>query len=110
MGHCPSGRLFEAAACGTPILSDDWEGLDEFFAPGAELLVARTSEEAAGALALPDEELRRVARRARERALEEHSAERRARELEDILLSAREKNPSGGDIAARATDRTMVEV
>jgi spore maturation protein CgeB len=40
MGWCPSGRLFEAAACGCAILSDQWEGLDAFFAPGREILVA----------------------------------------------------------------------
>src|SRR3712207_6897251 len=39
---CPSGRLFEAAACGVPILSDAWEGIETFFAPGEELLVAST--------------------------------------------------------------------
>jgi hypothetical protein len=39
-GYCPSGRLFEAAACGTPVLSDDWPGLEEFFEPGREILVA----------------------------------------------------------------------
>src|SRR3954468_14896805 len=33
MGYCPSGRLFEAAACGTPILSDTWEGIENFFEP-----------------------------------------------------------------------------
>ncbi|MGE0527382.1 MAG: glycosyltransferase, partial [Bdellovibrionales bacterium] len=38
-GYCPSGRLFEAAACGAPILSDYWEGLDLFFEPGREILV-----------------------------------------------------------------------
>ena len=38
MGFCPSGRLFEAAACGTPILSDAWDGLEQFFIPGEEIL------------------------------------------------------------------------
>ena len=42
MGYCPSGRLFEAAACGTPIVSDWWEGLDHFFEPGKEILVAKS--------------------------------------------------------------------
>ncbi|MET0398686.1 MAG: glycosyltransferase [Longimicrobiaceae bacterium] len=88
MGHCPSGRLFEAAACGTPILSDAWTGLDEFFAPGEEILVARTTEEALHALRLPAGELDAVARRARERALDEHNADRRARDLEEALAAA----------------------
>src|SRR4051794_18091980 len=50
MGHCPSGRLFEAAACGTPILSDTFDGLGEFFDIGKEILCAATTEEAIEAL------------------------------------------------------------
>jgi spore maturation protein CgeB len=85
MGYCPSGRLFEAAACGAPVLSDEWEGLDRFFAPGEEVLVARTAVDAVAALALPREELARIARRARERTLDEHTAMHRAVELEKML-------------------------
>jgi spore maturation protein CgeB len=81
MGYCPSGRLFEAAACGVPVLSDAWEGLDQFFTPGREILVARDTGEALAALELDDAELARVARAARERVLAEHTAERRAAEL-----------------------------
>ncbi|XXT17222.1 glycosyltransferase [Sorangium sp. So ce429] len=87
MGYCPSGRLFEAAACGTPILSDSWEGLDQFFTPGKEILVARTTDEAVAALSLPASEIAAVARAARERVLAEHSAARRAEELVAILES-----------------------
>ena len=46
MGYCPSGRLFEAAACGAPILSDGWEGLERFFRPGIEILIARDTADA----------------------------------------------------------------
>lgn len=88
MGHCPSGRLFEAAACGVPILSDWWEGLDGFLEPDREILIARTTEDALAALDLPDAALARVARRARERVLAEHTAERRAGELVALLESA----------------------
>jgi spore maturation protein CgeB len=88
MGFCPSGRLFEAAACGTPILSDRWEGLEEFFTPGTEILVATSAEEAVDALSLSDAELARIARAARERVLAEHTAERRATELEEIISGA----------------------
>ena len=42
-GWCPSGRLFEAAACGVPVLSDTWEGLEAFFTPGQEILPAGTT-------------------------------------------------------------------
>ncbi len=85
MGWCPSGRLFEAAACGTPVVSDVWPGLERFFQPGDELLVARGREDVLAALDAGDEELRRVAARARERTLAEHTAAHRARELLAIL-------------------------
>ena len=63
MGWCPSGRLFEAAACGAPVLTDAWDGLDAFFAPGREILIARGTEEAVAALELGDDELARIAAR-----------------------------------------------
>jgi spore maturation protein CgeB len=83
LGHCPSGRLFEAAACGVPVLSDWFDGLDRFFAPGEEILVAGSAEDAAAAVTLPREALRRMGARARERALSEHTAAARARQLID---------------------------
>jgi spore maturation protein CgeB len=88
MGYCPSGRLFEAAACGAPILSDAWEGLDVFFRPDAEILVADDTESAIGVLEISDAELARIASQARQRTLEEHSADRRARELESAIEDA----------------------
>ena len=81
MGWCPSGRLFEAAACGVPILTDDWAGLADFFRPGEEILVAGTTGEAMAALAMTPGDLAGIARRARERTLDEHTAERRAAEM-----------------------------
>jgi spore maturation protein CgeB len=91
MGYCPSGRLFEAAACATPILSDYWEGLEDFFEPEREILVGRDSQDTVAALELPDDMLERIAKRARERALTEHSAAARARQLENILACSREE-------------------
>jgi len=88
LGYCPSGRLFEAAACGAPILSDEWEGLDYFFEPGREILVARTTGHVMDALAMDDAALRRIANAGRERALANHTAARRALELENILEAA----------------------
>jgi spore maturation protein CgeB len=88
LGYCPSGRLFEAAACGTPLLSDWFEGLDRFFTPGEEILIARDTAHTVAALEMPREELARIARRARERTLEEHTAERRVEELERLIGSA----------------------
>ncbi|MGG5809380.1 CgeB family protein [Falsiroseomonas sp. CW058] len=89
LGWCPSGRLFEAAACGTPVLSDAWDGLDHFYAPGEEILVARDTADALAALDLPEAEIRRIARRARDRTLAEHAGDRRAAELEAALEGIR---------------------
>jgi spore maturation protein CgeB len=88
MGYCPSGRLFEAAACGTALLSDTWEGLDRFFEPGREIFTAAGTDEAAEILSLPRDEVRKVARAARERTLAEHTAERRAAEMVEMLGGA----------------------
>jgi spore maturation protein CgeB len=88
MGYCPSGRLFEAAACGVPLLSDWWEGLDTFLAPEAEIIIARTTEDTISALQLSHAQLARIARSARERVLDEHTAERRADDLEAALSAA----------------------
>lgn len=88
MGYCPSGRLFEAAACGVPILSDEWEGLDQFFSPGSEILTAKNAQDTMAALTLPEEELRRIARAARDRVLDTATAYHRALDLEKALASA----------------------
>ncbi len=88
-GWCPSGRLFEAAACAAPVLTDPWPGLEHFFAPGTEILVAGTTEDALDALSLSDVELRRIGDAARARALSAHSAAARARELVAALEGAR---------------------
>jgi spore maturation protein CgeB len=93
MGYCPSGRLFEASACGVPLLSDAWEGLDQFFEPDREILVGGRTEDTVEALARDD--LARIAWAARERALACHTADIRARELESILESTDVGNHSG---------------
>jgi spore maturation protein CgeB len=87
-GWCPSGRLFEAAACGTPVLSDWWGGLDAFFLPDTEILIVRSSEDALAALDRSDAELARIGEAARARALADHTAERRAAELVSLLSTA----------------------
>jgi spore maturation protein CgeB len=85
MGYCPSGRLFEAAACGAPILTDWWEGLDAFFEPGRDILVASDTSQALDALACSDHMRRTLARAARDRTLEQHTAARRVLDLEHAL-------------------------
>lgn len=88
MGYCPSGRLFEAAACGTPIISDAWDGLESFFAIGHDLLIARHTEDVLTAMNLSDRELRAVGEAGRQRVLSEHTADHRAAELERMLETA----------------------
>ena len=86
-GFCPSGRLFEAAACGVPLLSDTWEGLDSFFQPGREILQVSTADDVVEALSLSDLELRAIAAAARERTLAEHTGECRVQELERLCAA-----------------------
>lgn len=88
MGYCPSGRLFEAAACGVPVISDWWEGLDRFFEPGSEIVIARTSDDVMEALEMDEAQRKRIGRMARERTLSGHTALSRARELERLVECA----------------------
>jgi spore maturation protein CgeB len=82
-GYSPSVRLFEAAACATPIISDTWAGIEEFFTPGEEILLARSSAEVLHYLRdLSHEEIRAIGQRARARVLGSHTADHRVRELE----------------------------
>lgn len=87
-GWSPSVRLFEAAACGTPIITDRWRGLDAFFAPGKEILVADSAEDVYAILQdLPEKERRSIGRQALERVLHQHTSAHRAEELERLLRS-----------------------
>jgi spore maturation protein CgeB len=91
-GYSPSVRLFEAAACATPAISDRWMGLAGFFAPGREIVVADDADDVLRALSLSEEQRRRIGRRARARVLAEHAADRRVAQLErdlDALLAVR---------------------
>ncbi len=87
-GYSPSVRLFEAAACGTPIISDFWEGLDCFFEPNEEILIARSGEESLYyLLEIGELERRRIGQRARARVLAKHTAHHRALELEAYVAA-----------------------
>jgi spore maturation protein CgeB len=88
MGYCPSVQIFEAAGCGVPVLTDEWDGLDYFFEAGREILVARTTGHVMDALAFPAERLSEIGRAGRERVLSAHTAARRALDLENILEAA----------------------
>ncbi|MBV9133560.1 MAG: glycosyltransferase [Chloroflexi bacterium] len=83
-GYTPSGRLFEATSCGTPVLTDAFPGLDNFFTPGREIVVASTTDDALSALELSDVELGRIAAAGRERTLAEHTGDCRAQQLVSV--------------------------
>lgn len=88
LGYSPSVRLFEAAACGTPIISDRWPGLDGLFRPGEEILVADSAEDVERFVAgIGERERQAIAARARQRVLEEHTAARRIDQLEAELAA-----------------------
>jgi spore maturation protein CgeB len=87
-GHSPSVRIFEAAACGTPLISDHWVGIEDFLEPDKELVIARTSADVRAALSAPESERNAMRQAARKRIIDAHSAHRRAQELETLLLSA----------------------
>jgi spore maturation protein CgeB len=94
-GFSPSVRLFEAAACGTPIISDYWEGLDTLFEPGLEILIARSSKDVLGWIwDLSAAERRSLGARARARVLAGHTAAHRAAELEGYALELLSSQPS----------------
>ncbi|PTQ13214.1 glycosyltransferase [Sphingomonas oleivorans] len=107
MGYCPSGRLFEAAACGTPILSDWWEGLDAFFEPRAEILIGRSAEDAIAALDLSDEEMARIAKAARDHVLGAHSSAHRARQLVELIRDIGALAPAIAPTMGPTTEPTM---
>jgi spore maturation protein CgeB len=85
-GYSPSVRLFEAAACGTPIVSDVWDGLDTLLRPEREIVLARSSEDVLGVLLnRPDAQRSALGQAARARVLSEHTAAHRAKTLESGL-------------------------
>jgi spore maturation protein CgeB len=88
-GWSPSVRLFEAAACGTPVISDSWPGLESFFVPDEEILIAESSVEALRYLReLSVSDRRGVGAAARRRVLASHTAAHRAAELEAYVREA----------------------
>ena len=88
-GYSPSVRLFEAAACGTPIISDYWEGIDEIFEIGREILISSSANETVYYLKnISEQERNAIGDRAREKVLTNHTAAHRASELETYYNEA----------------------
>jgi spore maturation protein CgeB len=94
-GWSPSVRLFEAAACAVPVVSDDWRGLDEIFSPDSEIVIAQSAEDVIDAMDTMTAQRRQaIGTAARARVLAHHTALRRAQELEQLVRdvsSARER-------------------
>jgi spore maturation protein CgeB len=90
LGHSPSVRLFEAAACGTPIISDPWPGLETLFIPNREVLIAESTRDVEQYLRdIPEHEREQLGRRARKRILLSHTSTQRAQELVRYVREAR---------------------
>lgn len=87
-GWSPSVRLFEAAACGTPVISDRWDGIDSLFAPDREIILADDGAAVAEALTASDRTAEAIGAASRARVLATHTAAQRAAELEDFLREA----------------------
>lgn len=88
-GFSPSVRLFEAAACRTPLISDSWPGLETLFTPGREILLSRHACDTLEFLRdLPEADRRELGERARARVLAGHTASHRAREFERAVAAA----------------------
>jgi spore maturation protein CgeB len=93
-GWSPSVRLFEAAACGTPIISDDWPGLTDLFPEHDAVLIARTPDDVQAILHdVSEGERRRIAVNARTRVLAHHTGTARARELAACLGLTQDARP-----------------
>jgi spore maturation protein CgeB len=86
MGYSPSVRLFEAAACGVPVISDRWPGIASVFTPGIEIFLADTREEVLSIIERTDDSGRRATgEAARRRVLAEHTSEYRVRQLHELV-------------------------
>jgi spore maturation protein CgeB len=88
-GYSPSVRLFEAAACGATIISDNWPGLETFFIPGREVLLPLDETDVVRYIRLDDAELRCIGIAAQARVLAEHTSEARAKQFEAAVQNCR---------------------
>ena len=88
-GWSPSVRLFEAASCATPVISDVWDGLDSLFEPNREIILARNTDDVVARLT-DASDAEQIGHAARERILSGHTADHRAFELERAIEEARE--------------------
>ena len=86
IGFSPATRVFEAAGAGACLITDAWEGLEQFLTPGTEVLVARDGRDVVEHIAaLQPENARAIGAAARARVLAEHTYDRRAREVDGLF-------------------------
>jgi spore maturation protein CgeB len=90
-GYSPSVRLFEAAACGIPILTDEWPGLDTIFDVESEILPVRNGQDVTSYLQIPEDQRIEIGNKARSRTLQFHTAAVRAQEFETYVLASLER-------------------
>jgi spore maturation protein CgeB len=103
-GYSPSVRLFEAAACGVPILTDEWPGLDRFFKPHSEVLPVTHTADVISYLKMPEEKRRQIGENARRRTLCFHTAAVRAQQFEDYIEASLDR------LTCSKKDRLAVQV
>lgn len=111
-GYSPSVRLFEAAACAAPIISDNWPGLDTLFVPGSEILLPVGPEDVVRYLTdLSTNEIGQIGQRAQARVLAEHTSVHRAaeleRETEAVLTNAELDAPGQRSVASSAAAEAL---
>src|SRR5215207_3296075 len=86
-GFSPPTRVFEAAGCGSCVVTDAWQGIETFFEPADEVLVAHTAEDIVTYLrSTSPEQARNIGSAARQRVLNDHTYAARAMDLEHVLL------------------------
>ncbi|HEX8571007.1 MAG TPA: glycosyltransferase [Caulobacteraceae bacterium] len=108
-GWSPSVRLFEAGACGAPVISDVWEGLDALFEPDREIVLAQTADHVLAELRNPDPARRQsIADAARARVLGEHTSAHRARQLESDLLQTVNRSASRDEKSNESSGSTLM--
>ncbi|TCH98140.1 glycosyltransferase [Roseococcus sp. SYP-B2431] len=106
-GFSPSVRLFEAAACGTPVISDSWRGIETVLRPG-EIVLAQDTETVLATLCDPSAGRRdRMGRAARSRILSEHTAGHRAAQLVEYLQDARLRSTPTASFRAPELQREL---
>jgi spore maturation protein CgeB len=102
-GWSPSVRLFEAGACATPVISDQWEGIDTLFDPGRQIILADSSDDVVACLA-SSEDAAAIGLAARQRILSAYRADHRAAELESYIDEAIQKRRSQVQTALAAAE------